>query len=192
MVSSHNQKGIRSRIIKICSYKVGGAAITPDYSIAESRKCHIKIMRNTKLVVERGIMSVRRPFRTKEQRASDRKQYLSEYYQQSEVKQRRHDNALRRCYGITWNDKVRMYHEQRGLCGFCGEPLDLEISKAHVDHNHETMEVRKLLHKHCNSTIGVFERKPELIDVLRGYLERSHAIRESESRSVFQYSQEGT
>ena len=73
---------------------------------------------------------------TVEQRAAKQKAHAA----LPEVKQRRHDMALRRLYGITWSDKVQMYQEQKGLCGLCGQPLDPEISKAHVDHTAKALD----------------------------------------------------
>ena len=103
---------------------------------------------------------------TVEQRAAKQKAHAA----LPEVKQRRHDMALRRLYGITWSDKVQMYQEQKGLCGLCGQPLDPEISKAHVDHNHETSEVRLLLHKQCNSIVAYFEEDLQRLETLVAYL----------------------
>ena len=111
------------------------------------------------------------PYKNKEDKAANqRRLYLSGYYNRPDVKEHRRNKELLRVYGITWDDKVRMYQEQKGLCGFCGEPLPAEISKAHVDHNHTTGEVRKLLHKQCNSVIAVFEKAPKLLGVVKTYL----------------------
>lgn len=114
--------------------------------------------------------TVRRPFRSPEEKAEFRAAYLKDYYTRPEVKLRARDRELQRIHGITWEQKILMYQEQDGLCGFCGLPLHPEISKAHVDHNHETGEVRKLLHKQCNTLVAAFEKQPELVDKIREYL----------------------
>ncbi len=110
--------------------------------------------------------------RTEEERRVHLKEYFDEYRSRPEVKLRQHSNALKRLYGITWEDKVRMYQEQQGLCGLCSLPLPAEISRAHVDHNHLTGEVRKLLHKHCNTVVAFFEEDSIRINSLLDYLVR--------------------
>ena len=91
-------------------------------------------------------------------------------YESQGMKEHRHDLQLRRDYGITWERKVEMYQEQQGLCGLCNLPLDPEISKACTDHNHVTGEVRKLLHKQCNSVVAYFEEDSARINTLLDYL----------------------
>ena len=74
-------------------------------------------------------------------------------------------------YGITWEDKVRMYEEQKGLCACCFKPLlpvrDVSVC---VDHNHSTGKVRALVHRHCNWAIGWIEKDPELPSLITNYL----------------------
>jgi hypothetical protein len=113
--------------------------------------------------------SIRTP-RTPEERETHRREYAAAYLSRPGMKEHRHDLELRRLYGITWDDKVKMYQEQKGLCGLCGLPLDSEISRAHVDHNHETGEVRKLLHKHCNTVVAFFESGRDRLNTLIEYL----------------------
>jgi hypothetical protein len=113
---------------------------------------------------------IRKPKLSLEERETRRKEYFLNYYARPDVKERQHSNELKRKYGITLETKKQMFAEQKGLCGFCGKLLLDSVTKAHVDHNHETGEVRKLLHKQCNSVIGVFENNLELINVLRDYL----------------------
>jgi len=70
----------------------------------------------------------------------------------------RRSRFLHNLYGITLDDKRRIYEEQKGLCALCGEPLPNDFRKAAVDHNHETKKVRALLHKFpCNNGLGWFE-----------------------------------
>lgn len=77
---------------------------------------------------------------------------------------------LRYKYGITIEDKIRMYEEQQGLCGLCGKPLPAEINKCCVDHNHSTDAVRALLHRACNVALGYLEKYPELAWQIPAYL----------------------
>lgn len=66
-----------------------------------------------------------------------------------------HGQTLKRKYGITHQDYLRMLDEQEGVCATCG----LEESKnlhgrLYVDHNHETGKVRGLLCHQCNKALG--------------------------------------
>lgn len=46
-------------------------------------------------------------------------------------------------------------NEQGGLCPICGEPIDLTIPKEGViDHDHDTGEIRGVLHRSCNAAEG--------------------------------------
>lgn len=50
---------------------------------------------------------------------------------------------------------VKWLAEQGGLCPLCGHPIDLRIPKEGVvDHNHDTGEVRGVLHRSCNAAEG--------------------------------------
>lgn len=45
--------------------------------------------------------------------------------------------------------------KQGGLCPVCGKPIDRTIPKEAVaDHDHETGELRGVLHRSCNSSLG--------------------------------------
>lgn len=79
---------------------------------------------------------------------------------------------LRRAYGITLEEKKRMYEQQQGLCLVCGKSLPEDFRKAHVDHNHVTDEVRGLLHQRCNIVVGYLES--ELVEQARLYLQREN------------------
>lgn len=52
--------------------------------------------------------------------------------------------------------KVRQLQiAQQGLCAICGKPVDLKLPKEGVvDHNHDTGEIRGVLHRSCNSAEG--------------------------------------
>jgi Recombination endonuclease VII len=76
-------------------------------------------------------------------------------------------------YGITWEDKVRMYEEQKGICACCFEPLpSVRDTKTCVDHNHETKAVRALVHRDCNWVIGWMEKHPKLSKFAIEYLKK--------------------
>jgi hypothetical protein len=56
-------------------------------------------------------------------------------------------------YGITLDDYDGMLHEQSGCCKICHKKFKQGVN-AHVDHDHDTGEVRGLLCLNCNTGIG--------------------------------------
>lgn len=69
-------------------------------------------------------------------------------------------------YGITSDDYERMFKSQNGVCFLCGRA---QSRRLHVDHNHKTRELRKLLCAKCNSMLGIIEEVG--IDKIRAYIE---------------------
>jgi len=110
------------------------------------------------------------PYKNKADKAAHNKQYKKNYtetpatvesrilanrrYQASEKGKTR---TLKRLYGITFPQKKAQYELQKGLCALCGLPLPEKISSACADHNHETGQMRGLLHQACNFIVGVYE-----------------------------------
>ena len=78
------------------------------------------------------------------------------------------EDHLKRTFGITQADYERMLHEQGGGCAICGRPPRAE-SSLHVDHDHETGEVRGLLCFRCNGGGGQFGEDEERLLVAAAY-----------------------
>jgi hypothetical protein len=80
---------------------------------------------------------------------------------------------LKKTYGLTLEDYDRLLEAQGGkcVCGSTKKPL-------HVDHDHETGEVRGLLCGPCNRTIGMALESPERLMALVRYLKRRSSDRE--------------
>lgn len=50
---------------------------------------------------------------------------------------------------------LRWLKEQGGLCPLCGKPIDITVKgEGVVDHDHDTGEVRGVLHRSCNAAEG--------------------------------------
>lgn len=84
--------------------------------------------------------------------------------------------GLKRYYGLTSEQYGQMLADQAGVCSICGEPevrvtSKGELTTLHVDHDHETNAVRSLLCYRCNSGLGSFRDKPELLRKAAEYLE---------------------
>lgn len=75
---------------------------------------------------------------------------------------------LRRLYGMSDEDYQSMLAGQRNSCAICLVPA---TEKLHVDHDHETTQVRGLLCGKCNTGLGLFSDSPELLQAAASYLE---------------------
>lgn len=73
---------------------------------------------------------------------------------------------LKRRYGVTEAQVEEMVREQGGVCAIC-----LERPAEHVDHDHDTGEVRGVLCFTCNVGLGNFRDRPDLLDRAVHYLE---------------------
>ena len=123
-----------------------------------------------------------RKLRTEE----EKKQYHKEYREKHRDKMRQYAKKYRdahkdmpshlmRKYGITVEDKQRMWDEQKGICAVCGTALIAVFDRdCCVDHDHKTNKVRGLIHWYCNIIVGVAEAKPLLLEQIYKYLD-SHA-----------------
>ena len=67
---------------------------------------------------------------------------------------------LRSKYGLAVERYDEMLAQQDGLCAICGKPPKPDgtraASRLHVDHDHETGQVRRLLCNNCNRALGYF------------------------------------
>jgi hypothetical protein len=78
-------------------------------------------------------------------------------------------SAIKSNYGMTENEYMQMYEEQRGECAICLDfkpPIGSGTKKSDVlviDHNHISGRVRKLLCQRCNSVFGYLREDPEVI-----------------------------
>ncbi len=70
-------------------------------------------------------------------------------------------------YGLTPEATAELLATQGGLCAICETPLD---ERMHVDHDHETNEVRGLLCGTCNSGLGFFKDNLALLRRAADYL----------------------
>jgi Autographiviridae endonuclease VII len=82
---------------------------------------------------------------------------------------------LKRTYGMTLDDYDAMLLSQNGVCAICGKPRP-EDRTLHVDHDHETGEIRGLLCFRCNNALGDFEEQYALFQRAADYLDRDDAL----------------
>ncbi len=81
------------------------------------------------------------------------------------------ESALRRAYGMDFEDWARIYELQNGCCAGCSRRLIFDWT-THVDHDHLTGAVRGLLHGDCNMVLGRVKDDPATLRRLALYLER--------------------
>lgn len=80
------------------------------------------------------------------------------------------DYHLKRRYGITSADVDAMIEAQGGTCAVCaGKP-------EHVDHDHETDQVRGILCFNCNQALGNVRDDPTVLLGLVRYLRGRHLV----------------
>lgn len=89
------------------------------------------------------------------------------------------DYSLKQHYGIPLGTYDLMFKAQGGRCAICGtdNPSDRERQdgvtfRFHVDHCHDTNEVRGLLCHHCNVGIGNLRHDREILEKAIAYVSR--------------------
>jgi hypothetical protein len=92
--------------------------------------------------------------------------YNSEYRKSRVRSNSRYDKEcrLRVQYGITLEQWDEMFARQDGRCAICGQEASL-----HVDHDHETGQIRDLLCTRCNLGIGCFMDDPKTMSAAVEY-----------------------
>lgn len=95
----------------------------------------------------------------------------SKYWYRTSEKYRQivRDSGLKLRFGISSDDYFQMLNDQNGCCAVCKRKFDKYL---HVDHNHETKEIRGLLCKNCNHGLGNFEDNKEFLLNAINYLDR--------------------
>jgi len=85
---------------------------------------------------------------------------------------KRREAWLKFKYGLTWKEYLQMRKEQQGRCAICGVKFGRsQNTKAHVDHDHKTNKVRKLLCGRCNRVLGLVNEDIKILENMIKYLE---------------------
>jgi hypothetical protein len=89
-----------------------------------------------------------------------------------ESRQRLHGGSrhyhLKRRYGIGADEFDELVRQQGGVCPICGR-----ADPEHVDHSHETGDVRGILCFNCNGGLGQFRDSIDALVAAADYLERA-------------------
>lgn len=87
-------------------------------------------------------------------------------------KRSRINTRLKSSFGIDIEDYEKMLEDQNGVCAICGaKHADVRKHRLHVDHCHETEQVRGLLCSNCNMGLGKFQDDLQLLKNAVAYLE---------------------
>jgi hypothetical protein len=91
-----------------------------------------------------------------------------------EHRKRRSLKSTALAVGITLDELLALYKAHDGRCDICRstEPGSRRISRLHVDHSHQTGEVRGLLCAACNQGIAKFRDDPAILRRAAAYVER--------------------
>ena len=73
---------------------------------------------------------------------------------------------LRRAYGLSEEQVESLRVKQNGRCAICQR----ESRRLFIDHCHTTQKVRGLLCQTCNTFLGWYEKKAEIIEAFQRYL----------------------
>jgi len=77
---------------------------------------------------------------------------------------------MRHHYGIGFERLIELYEACGGQCQICGVAGSIMDKPLHIDHCHDTQQVRGLLCGHCNRGIGLIS-DPALLRRAAAYLE---------------------
>jgi hypothetical protein len=81
-----------------------------------------------------------------------------------------HNGHLKRTYGITLEAYEQKLAAQNGGCAICKRKNNGTQKFFHVDHNHESGNIRGLLCRQCNTGLGSFQEIPETVIAAAHYL----------------------
>lgn len=98
--------------------------------------------------------------RSPEAREQTLKRKLEYWKTHRETPEQNRTRQLRCRYGITAEEYDRMLELQNNGCAICGKETAYNngTKRLHVDHCHETGDIRGLLCSQCNTTLGHLEK----------------------------------
>jgi hypothetical protein len=99
------------------------------------------------------------------------------------IKRRNRDSNLRSLYGITLDEFETRFDAQGGVCACCKKPPK-PGKVLFVDHDHETGEVRGLVHNGCNRGLGLIGEDAIIAGTPAQYLLGRRDVLRSMPRSV--------
>lgn len=100
--------------------------------------------------------------------SDDRNKYAKAWRKKNPIAQK--NIELKSSFGITIDDYFDMLERQGGGCAICKTTDNGKYEYFAVDHCHSTGNVRGLLCSNCNTGLGLFQDRIELLDAAKQYL----------------------
>lgn len=115
-----------------------------------------------------GVSSICKDCKLKYNQSPKRKRQRTAYHNSEVGKAHRKREIVKR-HGLTLEQYDEMSKQQNGVCAICGG-VNPSGNRLHVDHNHKTGKVRKLLCTRCNILVGYLEKDNEIARKAKKYL----------------------
>jgi hypothetical protein len=112
------------------------------------------------------------PLLSEESKRIHRKEYHQRYHiaNKEKINARTRRHHFKRRYGITHKQVMELIKGASNKCQICGAEFSLN-NKPHIDHDHKSNRIRGVLCRKCNSGIGLFDDKIDLLKRAIGYLQ---------------------
>lgn len=99
--------------------------------------------------------------------------YHSAYRSRPGYKRAMRDRYYRRTFGISADEFDALLASQGGVCAICRQLPERGVAGLHLDHDHETGEVRGIVCQPCNHGLGLFRDDPATLERAAAYLRRA-------------------
>lgn len=105
--------------------------------------------------------------------------YQQNYYTENreDLSHRRRENHRKRRYDLTPQKFSEMLASQDGKCAVCKTPEPRGKTSWHVDHDHETGQIRGILCITCNIALGMLHDDPARCRAAADYLDFALLLR---------------
>jgi hypothetical protein len=84
--------------------------------------------------------------------------------------------AFKKAYGITLEDKERMFEAQGRVCACCGTGDPGDARGWHYDHDHKTKKGRGVVCAPCNITLGFAKESVQRLEACAEYLRKHNGL----------------
>ncbi len=103
-----------------------------------------------------------------------RTEYLANWYKgRKELYKERH---LQKTYGMSIQDLLDLMDEQDNKCAVCLRDFEeLNPKNIHIDHCHNSEEIRGVLCNNCNMALGLLKDDTKVLQAAISYLEKHSA-----------------
>jgi Autographiviridae endonuclease VII len=115
---------------------------------------------------EREVARVREWQQANRERVNENQRRLNA---RPERRRKQRDAYYRRTFGISADEFDALRDKQGGGCAICGKRPQ-RVASLHLDHCHDSGEIRGILCLSCNQGLGKFREDAELLDAAARYL----------------------